>query len=79
MRAGIPVGARVFTCEWGLTGNLMLALPDRRFLVALAPTLFQAKDPELYKLWYAMSTTSASGSCANNSRALRRALRRLLL
>jgi hypothetical protein len=55
MRAGIPVGAQVFTCEWGLTGNLMLALPDRRFLVALDPTLFQAKDPDLYKLWYAMT------------------------
>ena len=55
MRAGIPVGSQVFTCEWGLTGNLMLALPDRRFLVALDPTLFQAKDPELYKLWYSMT------------------------
>jgi len=55
MGAGIPVGAQVFTCEWGLTGNLMLALPDRRFLVALDPTFFQAKDPELYKLWYAMT------------------------
>lgn len=55
MRAGIPVGAQVFTCEWGLTGNLMLALPDRRFLVALDPTFFQAKDPELYKLWYSMT------------------------
>jgi len=55
MGAGIPVGAQVFTCEWGLTGNLMLALPDRRFLVALDPTFFQAKDPELYKLWYSMT------------------------
>ena len=53
MQREIPAGARVFTCEWGMTGHLMLALPDRQFLVALDPTLFQAKDPELYALWYA--------------------------
>lgn len=53
MREGIPAGAQVFTCEWGMTGYLMQALPGRRFLVALDPTLFQAKDPELYALWYA--------------------------
>lgn len=53
MRDGIPPGAQVFTCEWGMTGYLMQALPGRRFLVALDPTLFQAKDPELYALWYA--------------------------
>jgi hypothetical protein len=52
MQAGIPVGAQVFTCEWGMTGYLLQALPDRRFLVALDPTFFQAKDPELYSLWY---------------------------
>ena len=52
MQREIPAGARVFTCEWGMTGHLMLALPDREFLVALDPTLFQAKDPELYALWY---------------------------
>jgi hypothetical protein len=53
MQREIPPGSRVFTCEWGMTGHLMLALPDRQFLVALDPTLFQAKDPELYALWYA--------------------------
>jgi len=53
MQKEIPPGSRVFTCEWGMTGYLMLALPDRQFLVALDPTLFQAKDPELYALWYA--------------------------
>jgi hypothetical protein len=51
MRARIPPGSQVFTCEWGLTGALMLALPDRRFMVALDPTLFHLKDPELYRLW----------------------------
>ena len=55
MQQAIPPGAQVFTCEWGLTGYLMHALPDRRFLVALDPTLFQAKDPELYALWYVMT------------------------
>jgi hypothetical protein len=29
----------------------MLALPDRRCVVALDPTLFHLKDPELYRLW----------------------------
>jgi hypothetical protein len=52
MQQEIPQGVRVFTCEWGMTGYLMLALPDRQFLVALDPTLFQARDPELYALWY---------------------------
>jgi len=52
MRAGIPEGAQVFTCEWGLTGYLMLALPERKFMVALDPTLFQVQDPERYQLWY---------------------------
>jgi hypothetical protein len=55
MQRSIPPGARVFTCEWGLTGYLMLALPDREFLVALDPTLFQLKDPELYALWYVIT------------------------
>ena len=48
----IPVGSQVFTTEWGHTGTLMLALPDRKFIVALDPTLFLVRDPELYRLWY---------------------------
>jgi len=48
----IPPGAQVFTTEWGHTGTLLLALPDRKFIVALDPTLFLVKDPELYRLWY---------------------------
>ncbi len=54
LRARIPEGAQVFTCGWGLTGELMIALPERRFVVALDPTLFHAKDPELYRVWYAL-------------------------
>jgi hypothetical protein len=48
----IPVGSQIFTTEWGHTGTLMLALPDRKFIVALDPTLFLVRDPELYRLWY---------------------------
>jgi hypothetical protein len=54
LRARIPEGAQVFTCGWGLTGELMIALPERRFVVALDPTLFAVNDPELYRIWYAL-------------------------
>ncbi len=54
LRQVIPAASQVFTCEWGLTGELLLALPDRRFVVALDPVLFYARDPELYRLWYAL-------------------------
>ena len=55
LRQQIPVGAQVFTPGWGSTGTLMLALPDRRFIVALDPTFFYVRDPELYRLWYRIS------------------------
>lgn len=51
-RALIPEGAQVFTCDWGLTGELMLELPERRFMVALDPVFFWKKDPRRYRLWY---------------------------
>ena len=54
LRQQIPPGAQVFTTEWGLTGTLLLALPDRKFIVALDPTLFLVKDPELYRIWYSI-------------------------
>ncbi len=50
----IPPGSQVFTTEWGHTGTLMLALPERRFIVALDPTFFYMKDPKLYRLWYTL-------------------------
>ena len=50
----IPIGSQVFATDWGHTGTLMLALPGRRFTVALDPTLFLVKDPELYRLWYSL-------------------------
>jgi hypothetical protein len=52
LRAAIPENAQVFTCDWGLTGELMWALPERKFLVALDPVFFWKKDPALYRLWY---------------------------
>lgn len=52
LRQRIPPGAQVFTPDWASTGALMLALPERRFIVGLDPTFFYMKDPELYRLWY---------------------------
>jgi hypothetical protein len=52
LRQRIPPGAQVFTCDWGHTGTLMLALPERRFIVALDPTFAYLHDPNLYELFY---------------------------
>lgn len=54
LAAAIPPGAQVFTCEWEHTGTLMLALPERRFMVALDPTFFYALSPGLYEKWFAL-------------------------
>lgn len=58
----IPVGSQVFNPDWVMTGSLMLALPDRRFIVALDPTFFYKKDPELYRLWYKLPREATQGS-----------------
>jgi hypothetical protein len=63
-RAQVPPGAQVFTCEMAYTGKLLLALPDRRFVVALDPTLFQVKDPELYRLWMEIPRQAPPDSAA---------------
>ncbi len=47
----IPSESQVFTCGWDYTGNLMLTLPERRFVVAADPTLFYKKNPDLYRIW----------------------------
>jgi len=47
----VPRDAQVFTCDWQLTGDMLLALPERRFMVALDPMLFYRKDRELFELW----------------------------
>jgi hypothetical protein len=57
----IPPGSQVFTSEWLITGPLMLVLPERRFIVALDPTFFYVKDPELYKLWYELPRDAPVG------------------
>jgi hypothetical protein len=51
-RRAIPEDAQVFTCDWGLTGELLLELPERRLMVALDPTLFLLHDPERYSVWF---------------------------
>ncbi len=53
----VPVGSQVFTCGWDYTGNLMLALPERKFMVAADPTLFYLKDPKLYEIWNTMTVS----------------------
>jgi hypothetical protein len=64
LRERIPVGAQVFTCDWGVTGTLMLALPDRKFMVALDPTLFYLKDPERFRLWMRLQREGPPGTAA---------------
>jgi len=51
VRKIIPEGAQVFTCGQELTGEMMIALPERKFVVALDPVFFWVKDPELYRTW----------------------------
>jgi len=50
----IPRGAQVVTCDWEFTGEMMLALPDRRFLVALDPVFFYRGDPVAYRTWFSL-------------------------
>lgn len=64
LRAAIPSGAQVFTTEWWHTGTLMLALPERRFIVALDPTFFLVQDPELYALWYRLPRSAPRDAAA---------------
>jgi hypothetical protein len=64
LRSRIPVGAQVFTCDWGVTGTLMLALPDRKFMVALDPTLFYLADRERFRLWMRLQREGPAGTAA---------------
>lgn len=52
VRSIVPEGAQVFTTGAILTGEMMLALPDRRFMVALDPVFFYVKNPSLYRQWF---------------------------
>lgn len=58
----IPVGSQVFTCNWGYTGEYLRSLPDRRWIVALDPTLFHAKAPGLYQLWFVLPRDPPPGA-----------------
>ena len=60
----IPTGEQIFTTSWDYTGNLMLALPDRRFIVAADPTLFYKENPSLYEIWYNMVVSGPADSAA---------------
>ncbi len=62
LRLQIPKHSQVFTTDWDRTGLLMLILPDRQFMVALDPTLFYLKDPELYLLWHRICREAPPGS-----------------
>lgn len=55
LQSNIPPDAQVFTPHWKYTGPFMLGLPGRKFIVALDPTFFYVKDPDLYTLWYRIS------------------------
>jgi len=48
----VPPGAQVVTCDWRLTGEMMLALPERRFIVALDPMFLALNDPERHRIWH---------------------------
>jgi hypothetical protein len=48
----IPPGSQVFTTDWEFTGYYLLALPDRKFIVALDPTFFFMQNPQLYNEWF---------------------------
>jgi len=60
----IPIGEQIFTTSWDYTGNLLLALPDRRFIVAADPTLFYKENPSLYEIWYNMVVSGPADSAA---------------
>ncbi|MGC4120783.1 MAG: hypothetical protein QM765_40645 [Myxococcales bacterium] len=51
----IPPAEQVFTCGWEETGHLMVALPERRFMVALDPNYFWKADPAKYRQWYELT------------------------
>lgn len=47
----IPPNSQIFTCGWDYTGELLLVLPDRKYIVAADPTLFYLNDPIRYAQW----------------------------
>lgn len=60
MQRLVPTGAQVFHCEWVDVGEMMLALPDRKFLFALDPVLFYRGDRVAYEAWYTLTKAPPS-------------------
>jgi len=58
----IPPGSQVFTTDWEFTGDYMLALPDRKFIVALDPTFFSRQNPQLYNEWFDITRNGPENS-----------------
>lgn len=48
-------GALVFTAQWADSAPLFYAAPQLRSLVALDPTFFYAKDPQLFERYWAIA------------------------
>jgi hypothetical protein len=60
----VPPGVQVVTCDWRFTGEMMLALPGRRFIVALDPVFFAVNDPQRYRVWFETVRNPEPGSAA---------------
>jgi len=70
LQEAVPEDAQVVTCDWRHTGEGMLALPGRRFVVALDPVFSFVRFPREYELWF--QTMRHPG--AHPARALRTGL-----
>ena len=55
LRKVVPPEQKVFTCDWEFTGEMMVALPDRVFMISVDPVLFWKKDPERYRTWFSIT------------------------
>jgi hypothetical protein len=58
----IPPDTQVFDTDWDYVGWLMLALPNRHFIVGLDYTFLYKKDPALYRVWYEIRHEAPEGS-----------------
>jgi len=56
LEPALPVGAKVYTCDWGFTGELLRVLPDRQLMIALDPMLFAYANRALYDEWVTLKT-----------------------
>lgn len=71
LQQAIPEGAQVVTCDWEFTGEMMLALPQRRFLVALDPVFFFRGDPVASRTWFSLVREPPARAAAVARDALR--------